>query len=198
MIYLEPKPSTIKLLQKWSDILTSGNLSVNQGAFNQAVSIVGANLNWRMASFEAFPPGFAYFRDSRWKQRDSWVPSRKAAIVHNNWIVGKDAKRQRFIDNDLWHPSGELRPCGTKPENSPTVKPSWPPLDIVEPIAKERRLVVAAVNCGYLDFADNWIESVKKAGVTNFVLIALDNNSYAELSRVYPRHTIPPLPGTVP
>eukprot|EP00271_Cylindrocystis_brebissonii_P020647 TRINITY_DN692_c0_g1_i1.p1 TRINITY_DN692_c0_g1~~TRINITY_DN692_c0_g1_i1.p1 ORF type:complete len:802 (+),score=72.91 TRINITY_DN692_c0_g1_i1:430-2835(+) len=32
-------------------------------------------------------------------------------ILHNNWISGKDAKRDRLVDNDFWHYDVERRMC---------------------------------------------------------------------------------------
>lgn len=111
MLYLEPTRPTIKLLETWSHILESTHSSVNQGPFNTARKQLGTELNWKMADIEAFPPGFLYFRDPTAEKWKNWKSSREPVIIHNNWIVGQKEKRDRFIANDLWHPSGQLHSC---------------------------------------------------------------------------------------
>jgi hypothetical protein len=32
----------------------------------------------------------------------------RAVIIHNNWIVGKQAKKERFEKGGLWKPSGKI------------------------------------------------------------------------------------------
>ncbi|CAD7703473.1 unnamed protein product [Ostreobium quekettii] len=70
----------------------------------------------------------------------------------------------------------------------------WPPREQVARLAKCGRIVLAIVNCGFLDFADNWAQSLLRAGVGHFAFVPLDQNAYAQLREHYPEHTIPPLP----
>jgi len=45
-----------------------------------------------------FPSGALYF-DSHWRNKQAEAP----AVVHNNFIVGPEVKRQRFRNRDLWY-----------------------------------------------------------------------------------------------
>ena len=44
------------------------------------------------------------------------------------------------------------------------------------------------------DFADNWAQSLVTQGITNFVLVPLDDSAHTILSRAYPNNTVPVLP----
>jgi Nucleotide-diphospho-sugar transferase len=56
------------------------------------------------------------------------------------------------------------------------------------------RLIVAASNADYADFADNFANSLLALNITNFVFLPLDQKAYDILSRAYPLHTLPPMP----
>jgi len=62
----------------------------------------------------------------------------------------------------------------------------------------QKTLVVTSVNCGYVDFADNWAASLVKQGINNFVIVPLDDRAQAALARVYPNNTVPVLTGISP
>jgi len=73
---------------------------------------------------------------------------------------------------------------------------SWPPASILETTADDKkRIVVAGVTCGYLDFADNFVQSLERNGVTNYLLVPLDEKSLQVLGMAYPDHTLPMMPG---
>jgi Nucleotide-diphospho-sugar transferase len=57
------------------------------------------------------------------------------------------------------------------------------------------RLIVAASNADFVDFADNFANSLLAWNVTNFVLVPLDTEAYRVLHLAYPEHTLPILPG---
>jgi Nucleotide-diphospho-sugar transferase len=59
---------------------------------------------------------------------------------------------------------------------------------------QQRRLILIAVNSGYVDFADNLAHSLEVLHVFNFVLIPLDQRAFAALRRAYPDHTVPVMP----
>ena len=72
----------------------------------------------------------------------------------------------------------------------------WPPRDIVDSVAdRHGQVVLSAVNCGFVDFADNWAQSLLRIGVTNFVFVPLDEEAHAILSATYPEHVVPIVPG---
>lgn len=61
---------------------------------------------------DAYPPGYMYFKvDDRWKNKDTYVPKRDPAIVHANWVTGKETKRNILKKANLWTPTGKLLPC---------------------------------------------------------------------------------------
>lgn len=84
---------------------------------------------------------------------------------------------------------------------------SWPPLSQLEAVIARSdsshahskqgtpRLVVAASNADYVDFADNFANSLLRLNVTNFVLVPLDMKAYDILHQAYPEHTLPTMPG---
>ena len=47
---------------------------------------------------ELYPNGNAYFARRIWPRSSRALP----IIIHNNWLAGAEAKRQRFIDHGLW------------------------------------------------------------------------------------------------
>jgi len=83
----------------------------------------------------------------------------------------------------------------------------WPPLHTLENLftnyqhndgddneitPKRRRLAVAASNAAYVEFADNWANSLLQWNVSNFVLVPMDAKAYEYLHQAYPAHTLPP------
>jgi Nucleotide-diphospho-sugar transferase len=84
----------------------------------------------------------------------------------------------------------------------------WPPKDMIDALLAEApdrnvisnklgipRIVVVAVNSAYVDFADNFANSLLLLNVTNFVFVALDKTAYEVLLKAYPKHTLPMMPG---
>mmetsp|Transcript_29472 Transcript_29472/g.33908 ORF Transcript_29472/g.33908 Transcript_29472/m.33908 type:complete len:322 (-) Transcript_29472:319-1284(-) len=69
---------------------------------------------------------------------------------------------------------------------------TWPPKSIVDAVADSNiRVVVAAANCGYLDMLHNFVSSLIRCNITNFVLVPLDETAYIVLSKMYPGHVVP-------
>jgi hypothetical protein len=61
---------------------------------------------------------------------------------------------------------------------------SWPPARVVDRwMDEQRRVVVAATNADYVDFCDNFAQSLLAVNVTNFILIALDPLAYETLTQ---------------
>lgn len=80
----------------------------------------------------------------------------------------------------------------------PKAQKDWPPTAQLDAILEEttkKRLIVAASNAGYADFADNFFQSLLDLNVTNFVLVPLDTTAYEILHEVYPKHVLPLIPG---
>ena len=59
----------------------------------------------------------------------------------------------------------------------------WPPVEQLDPLVDEhRRLIVLSASCDYADFADNLMNSLLTAGVTNFVVVPLDATVHSLLA----------------
>ena len=52
----------------------------------------------------------SYF-DEAWRNAQKTAP----VVIHNNWITGSDAKKQRFIDAGLWY-KAEKKSKSSRPE----------------------------------------------------------------------------------
>lgn len=84
---------TTKIIQQWYERLMKES-NVNQGIFNQVMRLnkvgnVALNTLY-------FPNGKQYFVQYNETERA------RAVVVHNNWIVGHDAKKNRFQKFNLW------------------------------------------------------------------------------------------------
>lgn len=85
--------------------------------------------------------------------------------------------------------SGTKAPSVTMVDNAKEQK--WPPSNMVDLwMDDQRRVVVAASNAEYVDFCDNFAQSLLSLSVTNFVLIALDEIAYERLREKYKTRTI--------
>jgi len=96
-------PASIAFLSLWEEELIS-NPQLNQPVFNtllRSPKIPGIRLG-DLGQTE-FPPGRLYFDE--WAKGSREVEKRKkmeTMVVHNNYIVGHDAKRKRFQEHGLW------------------------------------------------------------------------------------------------
>lgn len=69
-------------------------------------------LRFNVLERDAYPPGYMYFKkDARWTSMHTYKPKRSPVIVHANWVVGKNKKRQILQEKGLWKPTGKLLPC---------------------------------------------------------------------------------------
>lgn len=84
---------TIDIIQQWHDHLIK-QPKINQRTFNNVMrsnKVRRASLNSKY-----FPSGQEFFDRYSDKKR------RRVVVVHNNWIVGHDAKKMRFQNFSLW------------------------------------------------------------------------------------------------
>jgi hypothetical protein len=128
------------------------------------------------------------------------------AIVHNNGNVSKEEQGQMFNTAGLWNPSKQFDDTDSvvDDEDGLTIGgahadlnfTSWPPTEMLDLLLAEAtisssihskdgtpRLIVAAVNADYAEFADNFVNSLVALDITNFVLVPLDMEAYAILHR---------------
>lgn len=72
---------------------------------------------------------------------------------------------------------------------------SWPPSDVMQQnIDEEKRVAVTITTIDEIVLADNFLASLERFNVNNFVVIPLDFESYEILSQAYPNHVLPPMP----
>jgi len=92
-----PTRRAFDLLSEWKQLLLeAGQQSVNQEIFNELIRADdNVDLGIYKLSMEKFPPGNVYFSPDLDGQD-------QVVLVHNNFIVGHDAKRRRFQDRGLW------------------------------------------------------------------------------------------------
>ena len=104
MMYLTPR--ALPLIGLWEDEIWTYKHKNDQPAFNAAVASYTENDEAKLRINEdlvAFPHGRRFFdQEVRAHLRD------QAVVVHNNWISGKEKKRERFEKHGLWRPSGKL------------------------------------------------------------------------------------------
>ena len=111
IMYLPPTPFSFEFLDEWEFEIRTKNYGNDQPAMNKAASALGIDRVWKSheandavqiyANSDEFPSGTGYF------EVDSGDKS-KAVIIHNNWIVGKRSKIDRFQEHGLWNLSGRL------------------------------------------------------------------------------------------
>ena len=101
MMYLSP--ASLPLVRLWEDEIANHNHKNDQPAFNQAVKSFGGEDTMIHKNCDTFPHGQRYFVDEKHAHERG-----SAVLVHNNWISGKEKKRNRFQLHGLWNPSGKL------------------------------------------------------------------------------------------
>jgi hypothetical protein len=90
----------LKMLLSWRDrILRTGES--DQVVFNELMQSYKHQLNFAiLLPMHQFPPGYLYFGDPTWHERNRIVAP---YFIHNNWIVGHDAKVERFKQVKRWY-----------------------------------------------------------------------------------------------
>ncbi|KAL4219904.1 hypothetical protein ACF0H5_020316 [Mactra antiquata] len=88
-------PRTIKLLQQWHKALEL-KPGKNQPVFNRVFRLNKGLLTCQELSTVHFPSGMQYFKHFSDSDRA------KVVVVHNNWIIGHDVKKERFKTFNLW------------------------------------------------------------------------------------------------
>ena len=62
---------------------------------------------------------------------------------------------------------------------------------IISSIALENTVVITLVNCGFLDFAENWVVHAERIGtMSNILMVASDEQSYVYLLKRVPGHAV--------
>lgn len=92
-MYLCPSKTTYHFLGLWSESLRR-NPGINQAFFNSLAKC--AHLKVHGLDRYRYQSGREYFKMGRNKS--------SAVMIHNNWIVGAQRKKDRFIGDNLWRP----------------------------------------------------------------------------------------------
>jgi Nucleotide-diphospho-sugar transferase len=101
---LRSNERTIQLMNDWRDALAA-KPKLNQPAFNDVLFQTQPTTGIRHAPLPrlAFPNGNDYYEVFDDAQRA------KAVVVHNNFMVGHDKKRDHFIAERLWNVETALK-----------------------------------------------------------------------------------------
>ena len=121
LLYLPPTDFTLKFLLEWEHEIRSHGHNNDQPALGAAAVTLGIDRLWRskedshevqiVSHSDEFPTGRDYFQLGSNRSR--------AVIIHNNWILGQNDKRERFQKYGLWNLSGRLSPEIVAPPASP-------------------------------------------------------------------------------
>jgi rhamnogalacturonan II specific xylosyltransferase len=93
LMAIKSNRNCLRLIKTWQNSLQHKQ-EIDQTAFNKVVR--NATIDISILDNRIFPTGRQYFGKFTDKQRAS------AVVVHNNWIVGKQAKLNRFQKYKLW------------------------------------------------------------------------------------------------
>ncbi|KAL4219905.1 hypothetical protein ACF0H5_020317 [Mactra antiquata] len=92
---LKSNPRTINLIEQWHYELVRKPRQ-NQPVFNKVFRKNKGLLTCQELSTVYFPSGMQYFKHFNDSDRA------KVVVVHNNWIIGHDVKKERFKTFNLW------------------------------------------------------------------------------------------------
>ncbi|GAQ83555.1 hypothetical protein KFL_001520250 [Klebsormidium nitens] len=100
LIYLRATKASINLMQFWADIMSLKDWKPpiqDQPFFNKALNNL-TDTRVGILSQEEFPPGPLFFKNDTWREAHGQL----SKLVHNNWVIGHDVKKQRFLERNLW------------------------------------------------------------------------------------------------
>ena len=88
---------SIQVVERWgTELATTPQL--NQPIFNRVLRLTDGFQHIALSD-ALFPNGKQYFETMDRNKKQAVV------VVHNNYIIGHDAKKKRFQDNGLWTPT---------------------------------------------------------------------------------------------
>ncbi len=100
-VYLRPTKATLDVYSLILNI-TSNPKYDDQVAFNAALKKYRKRINVKALNTRLFPCGLRYFENSERHFVDDMRPCTECVMVHNNWIVSKEAKVYRFKETGMW------------------------------------------------------------------------------------------------
>ena len=100
-----PTPAAIELHEKAYAIgIRRGNKMTNQKALDRTMERMGRQrrIKVRTLNLLLFPCGVQYFEENRIMFAGDGASCHGCVLVHNNWIVSREAKVYRFRETGLW------------------------------------------------------------------------------------------------
>lgn len=121
-----------------------------------------------------------------------WRSFRSSANLNLNMITSPEANDlacQKIFESEPWA-SIELRDyC-----SSMAATPDWVPCAQMRRVQRDDTLIIANVDCGYVDFAINFWRSYQRLGHSNIIFLAEDCHAYVALVAIVGAdHVAPPL-----
>jgi Nucleotide-diphospho-sugar transferase len=201
MMFLLPTYSSISLMKEWEKMIRLKRADNDQIAISALVERLTKPFVWESFTSIRIIPNDVKFPSGKSYSWGVAIPENKAAvIVHNSIITSKAQQRKRFQKSELWKPSEQMKKMNVDFS-------SWPSMKLIDSLlAKTKipsttetisgipRIIVAASNLEFVDFADNFANSLLSLDITNFVFVPLDSKAYEVLHAAYPEHTLPTMP----
>jgi len=103
-IFLRKTNLSIELMTSWHENIINNKFVMDQPALRGPLHLLIEQKNLKVDFFDTdiFPEGKKFFdHDYEENYINKYHP--KAIIVHNNWIIGHENKKNRFIDYNLWN-----------------------------------------------------------------------------------------------
>ncbi len=102
-LYVNPTGSSLSLYKRMEVYASTTNLD-DQAALNKAIKQAKASkagLQVKVLDMKKFLPGVAFFEKADRKYARE-KPCESCVVVHNNWIVSREAKTYRFREYHFW------------------------------------------------------------------------------------------------
>lgn len=92
-LYLQPSQPVMELVQTWADAVSDHDN--DQAFFNQVMKGNGESVDYKVLPYSVFPPG---------AQADRYFGDPTMRVLHANYRIGLDAKKQFLVDHKKWAP----------------------------------------------------------------------------------------------
>lgn len=92
---LKSTDKSLEMLKQWHEITSADKLEFQEQNMLQKIAF-DLSVNFAVLPVRHFPYGMAYFESMPRNERSDVV------IIHNNYIIGKEKKIQRFKNFQLW------------------------------------------------------------------------------------------------
>ena len=162
---LKSTPKTLEMLLKWHEITSFDRLVYQEQNMLQKVAFE-LSVNFGVLPVRFFPYGRAYFEAMPEKERSEVV------VIHNNFMIGKSKKIQRFRDFRLWAIEFQQNTKCKKEKSRNILKTHIYQCLPDDVISKER---IVQVSPGYILLSE---KTLFKASQENYANFRLDISKY--------------------